>query len=205
MEHLIAFALTEEYAGTVDQIDADGNPHTVPKFGGGMLAVGDGDFGVASELQRGDGTITVWAADAPLVELLRAYPALEEVPIAEGADPVVVSPYERVTDEALAHLASLRGIEDASRLERDLLLAMLQEEDARQLVAVETADEATAPMPATVIPPPVPREEMNHAQLRDVAGSMGLAKGGSAEQLLERIEEHEAAQAAGTDDDPPEA
>lgn len=77
-----AFALTDELAGHVDP-DAD---DPVPIFQGGVLALPpDGrSYDVAAQLDDGDGTIVVDTANSPLVELLRTYPALQEVAVPDG-------------------------------------------------------------------------------------------------------------------------
>lgn len=121
---LTAYALTADYTGDVEVVLADGTPETRPKFGGGLLAVGDGDFDVAAELDAGGGTIVVYSHDVRLVALLDAYPALKRVTPPPG--PKVVNPYARRDVETLRHLARIRGVPHAAgrrRLETALLRA----------------------------------------------------------------------------------
>jgi hypothetical protein len=93
MSH-VAFALREEYQGTVTAHSAAPvKPGEEPElidddiFHGGLLSIPPDDrpFGVKDELAKGGGVIVVDADDEPLVAALRAYPALEEVPVPEGA------------------------------------------------------------------------------------------------------------------------
>lgn len=133
---LIAYALTADYQGTVDIDGAE-----VPKFGGGVLAVGDGDFHVRDTLDAGDGFIVVSENDQTLIDLLDAYPAVMRVDPPTGAS--AISAYERRSDDALAHLASLRGLispEGRDLANRAALIGLLESDDARQASAVETVD-----------------------------------------------------------------
>lgn len=192
-DHLIAYALNDEHAGTVEIEHLDGTRETVPKFSGGVLYIGDGDFHVRDELDKGDGQITIQAGDAQLAEILNAYPALERVPVVEGAH--VVSPYDRISNEALTHQASLRGLKIGEPDNRDDLLRLLRGDDARNLAAVATAEareDLTAAPDAP--PPPVPLEEQQHSAIRDVARELGLPTGGTKPELLQRIAEHRATQ-----------
>jgi hypothetical protein len=121
---LTAYALRAEYEGTTDVTLEDGATETRPTFGGGLLAVGDGDFDVAAELQAGDGVIVVHRDDAQLVELLDAYPALKHVGIPR--DPTPVSRYKRRTTDALRFDAGMRGLHNHASLGRERLIAGLE-------------------------------------------------------------------------------
>lgn len=121
---LTAFGLTAEYDGTVD---IDGK--TVPKFSGGMLNVGDGDFGVREALDAGDGVIVVYSFDEALVALLDTYPALKRVPVptpAKGKQLTIVNPYARRSIESLRHVASLRDIGITGRSRKAIEAALLR-------------------------------------------------------------------------------
>lgn len=126
----LAYALRSEFDGTVDvqpDVDSDATEER-PKFGGGVLAVGDGDFDVAGALDEGGGVITIYAHDQLLRDLLDAYPPLKRVGDAGGAP---VSPYARQTEDALRHTASLRDIEHAGSASRTQLEDALLADDAR--------------------------------------------------------------------------
>lgn len=132
----VAYALRPEFQGTVD-IETDEGSETVPKFGGGLIAAGDGDFDVAAALDAGGGTIVVHGDDQRLVDVLDFYPALERVESPEGAAPTV-SRYERATTDDLRTRASLAGVDGAQDLSRSRLIAALEDRDAdRDLVADE--------------------------------------------------------------------
>lgn len=164
---LIAYALTADYQGTVAIDGAD-----VPKFGGGVLAVGDGDFHVRDTLDAGDGFIVVSEHDQTLIDLLDAYPAVMRVDPPAGAE--AISPYERRSDDALAHIASLRGLLTDTPAgaygmpHRTELIAMIEAADASQAAALETdadtLDEPPAPAPADVSLDLTPDERLQVAQ-----------------------------------------
>lgn len=136
--NLIAYALRAELEGTVE-IEIDGESQTVPKFGGAVLAVGDGDLHVRDTLDEGGGVICVKAADQTLVDLLDAYPALKRVGVPK--DPAhVVSPYDRLVTDALRHVASLRDIAGAGSASRSKLIAALEAQDE----ALESGNRAAA-------------------------------------------------------------
>lgn len=87
MDHT-AFALRDRYAGTVEVFpDKDSDPVEVSTFQGGVLSYGaDGrSFDIGQKLEQGDGVIVLSTRNAPLVELLRTYPALKEIPVPAGA------------------------------------------------------------------------------------------------------------------------
>lgn len=121
---LIAYALRAEHVGTVEQ---DGEQ--VPKFGGGVLFVGDGDFHLRDELQAGDGVITVRASDSALVALLDAVPVLKR---ATPNPDHVVSPYTRKDTDTLRFHADLRGLQQSGSLSRNRLIKALDAHDVAQ-------------------------------------------------------------------------
>jgi hypothetical protein len=125
---LIAYALRSDLEGTVDVELADGTQETRPKFGGGVLAVGDGDFHVADTLEAGGGTIVIRAHDQQLADVLDAYPALKRVAAPENPA-AIVSPYERRSTDALRHLVSLRDA-DGEGSSRAALIERLEYQDA---------------------------------------------------------------------------
>lgn len=158
----VAFALRAEYEGTVDVELEDGATETRPKFAGGLLAVGDGDFNVGEELEAGDGTITVYAHDSRLVDLLEGYPALKRVGVPAGATPL--NPYARRTHDDLKLQASLRDLDGLGSASKVRLAEILLAHDAELAAGVapgeagETAigvahsDDATPPHETS--PPP---------------------------------------------------
>lgn len=81
---LTAFELVEDLQGFTDE-----DPPR-PIFMGGDLTLPEGEaFDVRKELDDGDGLIVIDTADQFLVDLLRAYPALKEVPVPEGREATV--------------------------------------------------------------------------------------------------------------------
>lgn len=144
MLELRAFALRSDYEGTVEQ---DGEQ--VPKFGGGLLAVGDGDFDVAEELLKGDGTIVVPVTDQRLLDLLDQYPALKGVTVPAGAT-ATVSPYERRTADEVRMLAGLRDIAGAKSASKERAARALEvhdvalaagDQEAANAITIDNADE----------------------------------------------------------------
>lgn len=105
-------------------------------FAGGVLAVGDGDFHVRDQLERGGGAIVVQSNDQRLVDLLDAYPALKRAKAPADARPI--SPYERQTAEAIHHAAELRGVKGAGRASRDAIQIVLDAHD--RALAANPAD-----------------------------------------------------------------
>jgi hypothetical protein len=136
----VAFALTEELQGTVSIETGEGDPGEVPVFGGGVLAVGDGDFHVRDELEAGGGTIVVPSIDATLIDLLEAYPALKRVPVPDGAEPL--NPYRRRTLEDLRHIKSLRDFDGVAGASREDLEARLFAHDCAQAAGEPATVEA---------------------------------------------------------------
>lgn len=135
----VAFALREEFAGEVDQVDPEsGEPTTVSKFQGGVLWVGDGDFHVKDSLEAGDGTIVVEQGDSTLVELLRHYPPLKEVSAPAGA--TAISRYERIELDDLRDRARVRGLKGSGGLARAALERLLRSLDS----ALEAGDQERA-------------------------------------------------------------
>lgn len=128
---LKAYVLTADYAGDVDVEHPDGTQETVPRFQGGTLAVGDGDFHVADQLAAGGGTIVVYEHDQALVDLLEIYPALKSAAVPKDATPV--NPYARRSLDALRHLASLRDLPQAGSMSRRRLEAALLAADIEQM------------------------------------------------------------------------
>lgn len=139
---LKAYVLTADYAGDVDVEHSDGTRKTVPRFQGGTLAVGDGDFHVADQLAAGGGTIVVYEHDQALVDLLEIYPALKSAAVPKDATPV--NPYARRTLDDLRHLASLRDLPQAGSLSRRRLEAALLAADLEQIASLSPSDAAAA-------------------------------------------------------------
>lgn len=145
MEH-VAFTLAEEYAGEVQPVDADGKPAGDPiaHFQGGVLALPpDGrSYDVAAKLADGDGTIVVATTNSPLVELLRAYPALAETAVPEGWDSDVA-----LEDKSLAELRDqAEGLGLSRSGKKAEIIDRVREHQA------ELADEPDEPALVTVTP-----------------------------------------------------
>lgn len=150
---LIAFALTADYEGTVTIELEDGSTEDVPKFGGGLLASSVGDIDVGKLLEEGDGAIVLDAsAHGPAVELLRHYPALEEVDVPSGAKAIALEEpeagYGANFVPQLREIAADRGIDGAAGAKKGDLVAALEEYDRRaaagELELPVTVDELAA-------------------------------------------------------------
>lgn len=138
-----AFELRSDYAGTVDQVDEEGSdPTEVPLFQGGVVALDGRHFDVGEELEKGDGRIVVPSANQGLVDLLRAYPALKEVPV--GDDDATVVAYE---------LQSTAQLRDELR-RRNLKLGGSKDELVARLTAQDEAIAAGDLETATTNPTP---------------------------------------------------
>lgn len=123
MSH-VAYALREDYAGTVEQ---DGVQ--VPLYTGGSLAIDDDrqHFDVRAELDDGDGTIVVTETDLPLVIALDQYPPLKRVKVPAGRPPA--NPYAKVNAAGLRARASELGLEVHGQPKVDALRAGLLNAD----------------------------------------------------------------------------
>lgn len=119
----IAFELRSDFQGTVTLPDET----EVPKFSGGVLAIGPSSIDVAELLQAGGGTIVVETAQQPLVALLEAYPPLKQCPVPDGV--AAVQLYELWSRAALNEEAHRRGLQGYTRLSSDELARVLQEQD----------------------------------------------------------------------------
>lgn len=122
----IAFALREEFTGTVVQYeDADDTTGTeVPAFTGGVINIGDGSeehtLDLAEALNEGDGVI-VLAEDvgANVVDILTNHPALKRVTVDDEAetdlDRYDALGYDELKDEAKRRDLPATGNTDALR------------------------------------------------------------------------------------------
>lgn len=137
----VAFELRADYQGTTTVEHEDGSSEEVPTYGGGLLAVGDGDFNVGEALEEGDGVIVVYEHDQRLVDLLETYPPLKRTSVPAGVD--AINPYARKTVDDLRTTASLRDIEGAGSLSRARLESVLLAHDA-ELAAGAAPAEAVA-------------------------------------------------------------
>lgn len=128
----VAFALREEYAGTVLQRETEDDPGTeVPVFGGGLIGAGDRELNIAELLEDGDGTIVVEPAEHPLTLVaLDEYPALKRVPVPAGAQAVTTG-YADQSATKLRDEAGRRGIAGAGGASKADLLVALEADDAR--------------------------------------------------------------------------
>lgn len=121
----VAFALRQEYAGTVE---VDGEE--VPRFLGGVIAAGDSDLNVAELLEEGAGTIVLEGNDTRAVVALDEYPALKRVPVPTGAELTAGYADENVT--ALRAELRRRGITRAGAASKDEAVVALQAFDRLQ-------------------------------------------------------------------------
>lgn len=140
---LIAYALREEFTGTVEQ---DGE--TVPVFTGGVIRAGDTDIDVRAELDAGGGVIVVDERAAGSVVHLDEYPPLKRVKAPKDAKPTGsftdAGPYAERTVDELRNDLRTRGIAGAGNAKREDLLDALNEHDAR--LAGVSLDELGAPL-----------------------------------------------------------
>jgi hypothetical protein len=168
---LVAYGLRADYEGTTTVELADGSREDRPNFGGGLLAVGDGDFNVGEALEAGQGVIVLKGNDQRLRDLLDAYPPLKEVPV-PSSPATIVSPYERRQTDDLHVLASLRGFEGRDR--REKLIARLEQHDDALAAGDQKAADAIAAGQAPVAPEPengrepAPVDTLTTAQLAAV-------------------------------------
>jgi hypothetical protein len=114
MTDTVAYALREEFTGTVTQVleaDADGKPTKTleaPKFSGGVIAAGDEDLNLAELLEEGNGVIVVDPTANPLaVVVLDELGVLKRVP--PPADAAAAVGYRDRTATALRERAGQRA------------------------------------------------------------------------------------------------
>lgn len=147
----VAFALREEYAGTVEQIVTDPESGaeleriTVPAFTGGVIVIPndlleDDGYNVREALDAGDGTIVVDANDVMVIQALDGYPALKRVEVPDGA--TVTSTLDGLRVGDLKRQAELRGVELEGNVKRDELVTGLRAFD-RARGAGELVDDHT--------------------------------------------------------------
>ena len=172
---LIAYALREEYAGTVEQ-ETDEGIVTVPVYTGGVIVVGDRDLNVREALDEGDGTIIIEERNVAAAAALDGYLPLKRVTAPAGAEPTLTlgDSYEDVTVAELRADASSRGLLNVSKASKDELVDALTEHD--RLLAEDALDrlgapltidrlaasgrgEDVAPAPAPASPEPTPEPE----------------------------------------------
>lgn len=142
---LIAYALREEYAGTVEQ-ETDEGIVTVPVYTGGVIVVGDRDLNVREALDEGDGTILIEERNAAAAAALDGYLPLKRVKAPADAEPTLTlgDSYEDVTVAELRADASSRGLLNAGQARKDELVDALTEHD--RLLAEDTLDRLGAPL-----------------------------------------------------------
>jgi hypothetical protein len=130
-ETRVAFALREEYAGTVLQRETEDDPGTeVPVFTGGLIGAGDRELNVRELLDEGNGTIVIEPAEHPLTLVaLDEYPALKRVPV--PADAPVTTGYADQTATKLREEAGRRGIAGAAGASKVDLVPALEADDER--------------------------------------------------------------------------
>lgn len=116
-----AFALVDEYAGTIAVKDGD-DTVDVPKFRGASLSLPDGaTFDVAEALQDGDGVIVT--DDGHLAEHLRALGSLKTVPVPDGHP--TVTPLAELTVTALRDMPEASQVTGAGRMKHAELVARI--------------------------------------------------------------------------------
>jgi len=126
----IAFGLRADLEGNLD----DGTP----KFGGGVLNVGDNQaLDLAQSLRDGGGVIVVPEADAQLLAILDLHPALKRV-AGKDKEPTVDT-LDGLTAQQLRQEATNRGLE-VGTAKKDAVLKALREYDA----AVAAGDQDAA-------------------------------------------------------------
>lgn len=142
----VAYALREQYAGTVEQVleaDADGNPTKtveVPAYTGGVVALGDRDLNVREELDSDpEGYVLVPDTDDRAIAVLDEYPPLKRVPVPAGVD------------EAVAYKRQ-RNAELEAELERRNVVAVRGETKAKLVEGLELIDARRAEEPGYVVP-----------------------------------------------------
>lgn len=145
---LIAYALRDEYAGTVTQ-NIDDQDVEVPAYSGGVIRAGDElDVNVVEELEAGGGFIVIDERDTGAAVHLDAYPPLERVKVPEGAEPsgsfAELPPYTNQGVPELRADAASRGLEGAGSARKADLVAALEEHDLRR--AEDSLDELGAPI-----------------------------------------------------------
>lgn len=133
---LRAFALREEYAGTVTQT-VDGEDREVAIFQGGVVNGGDVDLNIAELLEAGDGTIVVDPRDPVILAALEEYPALKPVGVPDGADPIN-DRYSSKTLTELRRLAKRAGVEGRSAMSHAELVDALEAHDRGEDPAATT-------------------------------------------------------------------
>lgn len=138
----IAWALRDEYAGTVLQREHDEDPGTeVPKFSGGVISAAARDLNIGELLAEGDGVIVLELPDQAVITALDDYPALKRVPVPEGATPLD-TPLEGLKLADLRDRAKALELEGAGGLTKAELAAVLAEVD-RRTAAGETVTAGT--------------------------------------------------------------
>ena len=127
----IAYALRDEFTGTVDQRETeDAEPVTVPVFTGGPISVDtDREIHLGEALEEGGGTIVIDDGDGALIVALDGYPALKRVAVPEGAEPVA-GDYDSQTNAALRAELNRRGVTGGGNKSHDELVAALEAYDA---------------------------------------------------------------------------
>lgn len=135
MTDLLAYALREEFAGTVVQYetqeDADnGNGVEVPAYTGGVISAGDRDVNVRELLdEKPEGVIVVHPSDVALINALEDYPALKRVSAAGLDLPADVQPVDELESSTVAHLRDLaerEGLAGASTARKAELVAAIR-------------------------------------------------------------------------------
>lgn len=168
---LIAYALREDYAGTVTQNHADGSTTEAPRYTGGLITIGNDELDVRAALDENDGTIVVTDNAVAAVAALDSYPALKRVAVPRGATPIV-TPYDHRPIGDLRHDLSRRAIAGGARVSRErAIAALIAHDDA--LASGVTPDAPWTVAALTKTPDP---DEGDDAKARAAAAEAEAAK-----------------------------
>lgn len=159
---MIAYELTAEFSGTVDDVDENGNKiGERPVFQGAELAIADTTFNIGDALEHAEqhghpGVIVVDDANQPLVVLLDAVDALKRAKVPEGATPY--SAYNTLPKAVLLELAQRRGLPGYTTMTGPNLAAALERLDAGASGGATT--EQTVETGNVAAPTPAPTFEL---------------------------------------------
>ena len=132
--HLIAYALREEYAGTINQAP-EGEPAVeVPVFQGGVVNVGDRRLDLRAELDAAPvGLIAVSAFDSAAIVALDGITALRRVALDEDAERQLSEDvYDRMKHPALVAEAQRRELDVPGNATNEALRAALRTHDTEE-------------------------------------------------------------------------
>jgi hypothetical protein len=147
----VAYALREELAGTVTQVEVDPDSGDeleveVPAYTGGLINIGpddeSGDLDVRQALDEGDGIIVVDDVDPRVTNALDEYPPLKRVPVPAGREADVGWEDRKVPD--LKAELERRGVTNVGNGAKAELVLALDSLDAHPLEPNPDGGQATA-------------------------------------------------------------